>query len=83
MKITYPLVVITWLDHVSSDDWLDEEERTKLVGKLAVVRTVGWLYGETDEAYLLTATICEDESFTGLITIAKGTTVSKTVIHDT
>ena len=76
----YPLVLVTWKDHASSDDWLTPEEAGRLVA-LATVWTVGWLYKETEEAYWLSGTISEDHTFCGVITIAKGTVVSKEEIQ--
>jgi hypothetical protein len=75
-----PLVKIVWLDHSGSEAWHTAEEM-KAIGTLGEVVSVGWLYEETKDRYVLAGGYATDGSaFTAIQTIGKGLVVSRRVI---
>ena len=56
-----PLVVITWKDHTSRDEWMTSETARKLAVP-KIILSVGWLHHETDEGYSLVSCICTDDN---------------------
>ena len=82
MSEHYPLVLIVWDDHQSTDSWYQsKEEMIETLGKKAFVHSAGWLFAEDERSYFLTAaTIPEDGRMTMGTQILKATVISKTVI---
>ena len=54
-----PLMVITWEDHSSRDDWQNEEQ-AKIGAAPIIITSVGWLHHETDKVYSLVSCVAED-----------------------
>ena len=78
----YPLMIIEWKDHASSDEWHASEE--EVINTLGAVRinSVGWLYNEDEESYTLASTISLDDAHvTNLIRILKGTVVATKIVR--
>ena len=69
-------------DHASSDEWhASEEEAINTLGAVRI-NSVGWLYNEDDESYILASTISLDDAHvTNLIRILKGTVVATKIIR--
>lgn len=57
-----PLVIIDWQDHVSHDSWFSGAAEVAEQAKPQNVRSVGWLYAETDQGYTLVSGICPDDN---------------------
>lgn len=68
----YPLVMIEWRDHASAEVW-ENVEQAKADFKPHLLKTVGWLIGETDEAYNLVMNLATDGDVTMRMIILKGT----------
>ena len=77
----YPLVIIIWEDHQTSDDWhTDKDEAIETFGSLAIHST-GWLVNEDEKSFTLASMICVDDGRISMLTqILKGTVVSKKVL---
>ena len=75
-----PLVLVTWLDHVSLDDWTDADEVKNT--PLAVINTVGWVYHETEQALWVVSTSGVDGQSGTLMVIVKSAIVSRKVLRD-
>lgn len=69
----YPLVLITWEDHTSSDDWTDTKEVEKKLGP-SVIFSVGWLFAEDKKSYVLISSLNPNDDQVGdMRRILKGT----------
>lgn len=74
---SFPLVVITWRDHTATvpDTWASREDLDSL-GVLATVTSIGWLYKETDDQYVLVSCADRDlREFSAIQTIGKAMTI--------
>ncbi len=69
----YPLVVIIWRDHTGQlpDTWAKREDLDH-IGNLDTISSVGWLYKETEDKYVLFGAASDDmEDFGSVQTIGK------------
>ncbi len=79
----YPLVVIIWRDHTGQlpDTWAKREDLDS-IGELDTISSVGWLYSETDEKYVLFGAVSDTaEDFGSIQTIGKDMTLQVKVIR--
>ena len=69
-----PLVVVTWEDHTSRDEWQNSEDAKTLAVPM-IVTSVGWLHHTTDKVYSLVSCASDDGDVSCLQTILKAVTV--------
>lgn len=64
----FPLVEVTWEDHSGDAGWIDSVPEDK---DIIEVKTIGYLYGETEKAYHVVNSKTSDKGVGGISTILK------------
>ena len=76
----YPLVVIIWKDHTGHTDWVSDDKEIATATALHTIHSVGWLYQETEEKYVLIGATGVEGGISAIQTIGKGMVVSISTI---
>lgn len=77
--LSFPLVMIEWQDHNSSDDWTTSEE-LKGMG-LLTMHTVGWIVKEDADVYTIAGTYDMENGNSAMhMTIGKKLVTKKVIL---
>ena len=76
--MNFPLVVIELRDHTSMDGWMTNEQTILDELKPLLVKSVGWLYRETAEGFILLGAISQENEHVAMGQfILKSATINK------
>ena len=77
--VPYPLVVVEWADHYSNyEDGFSQDDITKMLNKLCIRKTVGYLVGENKRQIAIAGTAEEDGTFSEVFICMKKAIISIT-----